>query len=126
VINNNNDTVPSIEPTPQPSSPILLDTSTVINETRYDHSKKSDGSSIQINIHSREEFNEKSHENNSLSKSSNDQQKFKSLVLTMTALKDDQKVQISFFFYFNYFELCLFFRLNIIVLLNIFLFVHQH
>ncbi len=83
-----------IEPEPRPSSPALIDTSTVINETRQENSKKSDGSSIQININSRHECNENSHEENLLSKSSNDQQKFKSLVLTMTALKDEQKVNI--------------------------------
>ncbi len=64
----------------------------MINETGDNNtSKKSDGSSIQINIHSREELNEKS--------SSNDQHKFKSLVLTMTALKDEQKVPKFFFVY---------------------------
>ncbi len=87
MINNNNDIISSIEPELQRSSPVLVDTSTVINETHHDNSKKSDGSSIQININSREELNE-----NSFSKASNDQQKFKSLVLTMTALKDEQKV----------------------------------
>jgi len=99
VINNNNDIISSIEPELQRSSPVLVDTSTVINETRDDNSKKSDGSSIQININSRQELNE-----NSLSKTSNDQQKFKSLVLTMTALKDEQKVQNPLFMipiYFN-------------------------
>lgn len=85
---NNNHNVSVIEPELRPSSPVLVDTSTVINETRQDNSKKSDGSSIQININSRQELNEE----NSLSKSSNDQQKFKSSVLTMTALKDEQKV----------------------------------
>jgi hypothetical protein len=99
VINNNNDIISSIEPELQRSSPVLVDTSTVINETRDDNSKKSDGSSIQININSRQELNE-----NLLSKTSNDQQKFKSLVLTMTALKDEQKVQNPLFMipiYFN-------------------------
>ncbi len=99
MINNNNDIISSIEPELQRSSPVLVDTSTVINETRDDNSKKSDGSSIQININSRQELNE-----NSLSKTSNDQQKFKSLVLTMTALKDEQKVQNPLFMipiYFN-------------------------
>ncbi len=99
MINNNNDIISSIEPELQRSSPVLVDTSTVINETRDDNSKKSDGSSIQININSRQELNE-----NLLSKTSNDQQKFKSLVLTMTALKDEQKVQNPLFMipiYFN-------------------------
>ncbi|CAF0886515.1 unnamed protein product [Rotaria sordida] len=98
VTNNNNDTIPSIEPEPQQlSSHILLNTSTIINETRYDNSKKSDGSSIQININSKEELNKKLHEDNSSLKSSNDQQKFKSLVLAMTALKDDQKIVFNRF-----------------------------
>ncbi len=94
----NNNIVPSIEPELHQSSLVLIDTSTVINETRNDHSKKSDGSSIQININSRQELNEKSDEENSSAKSSSDQQKFKSLVLTMTALKDEQKV-LKFFLY---------------------------
>jgi hypothetical protein len=128
VINNNNDVVPSIEPELQQSSTILVDTSTVINETRYDNSKKSDGSSIKININSRQELNEKSHEENSSSKSSNDQQKFKSLVLTTTALKDEQKVYKFFLYSSNIFQMIFFFsfRLNLIVLSNIFLFVHLH
>jgi hypothetical protein len=128
VINNNNDVVPSIEPELQQSSTILVDTSTVINETRYDNSKKSDGSSIKININSRQELNEKSHEENSSSKSSNDQQKFKSLVLTTTALKDEQKVNKFFLYSSNIFQMIFFFsfRLNLIVLSNIFLFVHLH
>lgn len=67
------------------SPPALIGTSTVIDETRDDSTKKSDGSSIQININSMEEHR--------LVNSSNDQQKFKSLVLTMTALKDEQKVR---------------------------------
>lgn len=70
----------------------ILDTSTVIHETPYNYSKKSDGSSIQLNISSRIELNKKSNEEATALKSSIDQQKFKSLVLTMTALKDDQKV----------------------------------
>lgn len=71
----------------------LLDTSTVINETYdEDKSKKSDGSSIQININARQELNEKSHEENSMMTYSNSREKFKSLVLVMTALKDSQKV----------------------------------
>lgn len=88
VVDNN---ISAIEPVLQPltTSSILIDTSTVIHETRHENSKKSDGSSIQININSR---NEKSSEEISLSKSSHDQEKFKSLVLTMTALKDEQKV----------------------------------
>jgi hypothetical protein len=122
VINNNNNIVPSIEPELHQSSLVLIDTSTVINETRNDHSKKSDGSSIQININSRQELNEKSDEENSSAKSSSDQQKFKSLVLTMTALKDEQKV-LKFFLYHS--NNLFFFRLNLIVLSNIFLFVHQ-
>ncbi len=128
MINNNNDVVPSIEPELQQSSTILVDTSTVINETRYDNSKKSDGSSIKININSRQELNEKSHEENSSSKSSNDQQKFKSLVLTTTALKDEQKVNKFFLYSSNIFQMIFFFsfRLNLIVLSNIFLFVHLH
>jgi len=128
VINNDNDVVPSIEPELQQSSTILVDTSTVINETRYDNSKKSDGSSIKININSRQELNEKSHEENSSSKSSNDQQKFKSLVLTTTALKDEQKVYKFFLYSSNIFQMIFFFsfRLNLIVLSNIFLFVHLH
>ncbi len=128
MINNNNDVVPSIEPELQQSSTILVDTSTVINETRYDNSKKSDGSSIKININSRQELNEKSHEENSSSKSSNDQQKFKSLVLTTTALKDEQKVYKFFLYSSNIFQMIFFFsfRLNLIVLSNIFLFVHLH
>ncbi len=120
--NNNNNIVPSIEPELHQSSLVLIDTSTVINETRNDHSKKSDGSSIQININSRQELNEKSDEENSSAKSSSDQQKFKSLVLTMTALKDEQKV-LKFFLYHS--NNLFFFRLNLIVLSNIFLFVHQ-
>ncbi len=95
VNNNNNNLVSLIELEPQPSSPVLLDTSTVINETRHDNSKKLDGSSIQININS----GQKLHEENSLSKSSNDQNKFKSLVLAMTALKDNQKVSIFLFIF---------------------------
>lgn len=72
------------------SSSVLIGTSTVIDEIQQDHhTKKSDGSSIQINIHSREESHE---EDNRLAKSSNDQEKFKSLVLTMTALNNEQKV----------------------------------
>ncbi len=122
MINNNNNIVPSIEPELHQSSLVLIDTSTVINETRNDHSKKSDGSSIQININSRQELNEKSDEENSSAKSSSDQQKFKSLVLTMTALKDEQKV-LKFFLYHS--NNLFFFRLNLIVLSNIFLFVHQ-
>ncbi len=100
VNNNNNNLVSLIELEPQPSSPVLLDTSTVINETRHDNSKKLDGSSIQLNINS----GQKLHEETSLSRSSNDQKKFQSLVLAMTALKDDQKVSI-FFFVFQIFEI---------------------
>ncbi len=81
--NKHNETIPPIEPELRPSSPTLVDTSTVINETCVENSKKSDGSSIKIDINSRNE--------------SNIQQKFKSLVLTMTALKDEQKVNIIFF-----------------------------
>ena len=77
----------------RPSSPVLIGTSTVIDETRQDHTEKSDGSSIQININSREESHEKTQEENRLAKSSNDQEKFKSLVLTMTALNNEQKVR---------------------------------
>ncbi|CAF5182991.1 unnamed protein product, partial [Rotaria sp. Silwood1] len=111
VTTNNNDISSLIEPEPQQvSSHIALDTSTVINETRNDNSKKSDGSSIQININSKEELNKKSLENNASLKFSNDQQKFKSLVLAMTALKDDQKIVFNrfiehFFPYVYRFEL---------------------
>lgn len=77
----------------RPSSSVLIGTSTVIDETRQDHTKNSDGSSIQININSREESHEKTQEENRLAKSSNDQEKFKSLVLTMTALNNEQKVR---------------------------------
>ncbi|CAF0839768.1 unnamed protein product [Adineta steineri] len=94
VINNNDDTISAVELEPRPSSTTLLDTSTVINETRYDNTKKSDGSSIQINIDSRQELNEK---HSSPPKSSNDQNKFKSLVLAMTALKDHQKIEFNRF-----------------------------
>ncbi|CAF0737972.1 unnamed protein product [Rotaria sp. Silwood1] len=98
VTTNNNDISSLIEPEPQQvSSHIALDTSTVINETRNDNSKKSDGSSIQVNINSKEELNKKSLENNASLKFSNDQQKFKSLVLAMTALKDDQKIVFNRF-----------------------------
>ncbi|CAF2337061.1 unnamed protein product [Rotaria sp. Silwood2] len=98
VTTNHNDIIPSIEPEPQQlSSHVLLDTSTVINETRNDNSKKSDGSSIQININAKEALNKKSHEENSSLKSFNDQEKFKSLVLAMTALKDDQKIVFNRF-----------------------------
>ena len=76
--NKNNETVSLIEPEPRPTSPTLIDTSTVINETHAENSKKSDGSSIQINLNSRHESDEK----------------FKSLVLTMTALRDEQKVNL--------------------------------
>lgn len=77
----------------RPSPLALVGTSTVIDETRDDHTKKSDGSSIQINIHSREESHEQTQEEHRLAKSSDDQEKFKSLVLAMTALKDEQKVR---------------------------------
>lgn len=87
VINNKIDPIPIVELEQQRSSSIQRDTSTVINETRYEHSKKSDGSSIHINIDSRQDATEH--------KSSNDQEKFQSLVLTMTALKDSQKVENS-------------------------------
>lgn len=66
-------------------SPHPVDTSTVIHETRNDATKKSDGSSIQLNMHSHEELP---------LLSTDDRQKFQSLVLTMTALKDEQKVLI--------------------------------
>lgn len=65
-------------------SPHPIDTSTVIHETRNDTTKKSDGSSIQLNMHSHEELP---------LLSTDDRQKFQSLVLTMTALKDEQKVR---------------------------------
>ncbi|CAF3341027.1 unnamed protein product [Rotaria socialis] len=97
LINNNNDTVTSIEPEPGQTSHVLLDTSTVIHETPYDNSKKSDGSSIKININSIEESIEKAHEEHSSFNSSIDQQNFKSLVLAMTALKDDQKIEFNRF-----------------------------
>lgn len=69
-------------------SPHPVDTSTVIHETRNNSTKKSDGSSIQINIHSDEELP---------SLSTDDRQKFQSLVLTMTALKDEQKIVFNRF-----------------------------
>ncbi|UJR33556.1 hypothetical protein I4U23_020997 [Adineta vaga] len=93
VVNNKIDPVSIIELEPQRSSLIQRDTSTVINETRYENSKKSDGSSIQINIDSRQDVTE----NKSSPISSDDQKKFQSLVLTMTALKDHQKIEFNRF-----------------------------
>lgn len=98
-----------------------LDTSTVIHETQHDQTRKTDGSSIQIHLQtSREETNDLSVEqipsNNS---SSNDQKKFQSLVLAMTALKDYQKVTFILNVCFV-FSLFIRIRMNSTVLLNIF------
>ena len=83
----------SIEFNFQQLSHVIRDTSTVINETHNDTSQKIDESLIQINMNSRQELNENVHERKNISlKTSNDQEKFKSLVIAMTALKDDQKV----------------------------------
>lgn len=91
-VNNTNGITPAIELEPQRSSPVPLDTSTVINETRYDQTKKSDGSSILINVGSRPELSE----HPSPGKSAEDEAKFRALVLATTALQEHQKVSTPF------------------------------
>ena len=93
----------AIESQSQKSSCIVIDTSTVNNEIIDNNElRKSNDSSIQINVNPRENLNEQLHEyeQNSSQKSSNDQQKFNSLVIAMTALKDSQKVEICVCFFF--------------------------
>jgi hypothetical protein len=88
IVGNNNDTVLSTTLDMREPSMTLLDPSTIVNETRHDHLNKANGSSIQVHINPAEETIEEIPP----TMPSNSQHRFQSIVLAMTALRDQQKV----------------------------------
>ena len=118
IVQKDENIAPSFDPNLSRSlpSPIPVDTSTVINETRHEQSKKSDGSSIQIHLQTREETSDLSISTSNPTLDSDDRHKFQSFVLTMTALKEKQKVKQKFLSMLFLLYFC--FRLNFIDLLN--------